>query len=329
MKKASRLCLAYIAISLPGFPALADDPSASGYPSRSIRVVVPFAAAGVTDIVTRILFDRVGQAIGQAIVVDNRPGAGGNIGVDQVAKSPPDGYTLVVADPSSSLPANVTLFPKLTFHPVKDLAPIAMFGTTGAVVIVTNSLPAKSIQELVALAKSKPGELTYGSTGNGTPGHLNGALFSKLAGIKTVHVPYRVGGQGTTDLIAGRISFWIAPIPTRLQQVNNGELRALAVAGRDRSADLPGVPSIKESGIGDFDASTTYAVFAPRGAPPEVTDRLYMEIQRALNDEGVQQRFRAAGVEPKLGTPADVTRLIETQIPLWASVIASTGITID
>jgi len=200
--------------------------------------------------------------------------------------------------------------------------------TTGAVVIVTNSLPTKSIQELVALAKSKPDELTYGSTGNGTPGHLNGALFSKLAAIKTVHVPYRVGGQGTTDLIAGRISFWIAPIPTRLQQVANGELRALAVAGRDRSADLPGVPSIKESGI-DFDASTTYAVFAPRGAPPEVTDRLYMEIQRALNDERVQQRFRAAGVEPKLGAPADVTRLIEAQIPLWASVIASSGITID
>ena len=329
MKKATALCLAHIAMAATGLPALADGVSASDYPNKSIRVVVPFAAAGVTDIVTRILFDQIGKRLGQPVIIDNRPGAGGNIAVDQVAKSSPDGYTLVVADPSSSLPANVTLFPKLTFHPVKDLVPIAIFGTTGAVVIVTNSLPAKSIQEFVSLAKSKPGELTYGSTGNGTPGHLNGALFSRLAGIKTVHVPYRVGGQGTTDLIAGRISFWIAPIPTRLQQVNNGELRALAVAGNTRSADLPGIPTIKESGIGDFDASTTYALFAPKGTPPEIADKLYMEIKRALENEDVQRRFRAAGVEPKLGGGADVTRLLETQIPLWASVITGAGITID
>jgi len=154
MKKATALCLAHIAMAATGLPALADGVSASDYPNKSIRVVVPFAAAGVTDIVTRILFDQIGQRLGQPVIVDNRPGAGGNIAVDQVAKSSPDGYTLVVADPSSSLPANVTLFPKLTFHPVKDLVPIAIFGTTGAVVIVTNSLPAKSIQEFVSLAKS-------------------------------------------------------------------------------------------------------------------------------------------------------------------------------
>jgi tripartite-type tricarboxylate transporter receptor subunit TctC len=149
MKRVLSLCLAYIAVAATGFPAVANDVNASDYPNKSIHVVVPFAAAGVTDIVTRILFDRIAQHIGQPIIVDNRPGAGGNIGVDQVVKSPPDGYTLVVADPSSSLPANVTLFPKLSFHPVRDLVPIAMFGTTGAVVIVTNSLPAKSIQEFV------------------------------------------------------------------------------------------------------------------------------------------------------------------------------------
>jgi tripartite-type tricarboxylate transporter receptor subunit TctC len=309
--------------------AMFSHAGASEYPNRSIRVVVPFAAAGVTDIVARILFDRIGQAIGQTIVIDDRPGAGGNIGVDQVAKSPPDGYTLVVADPSTSLAANVTLFPKLSFHPVKDLTPIAMVGSTGAVLIVTNSLPANSIGEFIALAKRKPSELMFGSTGNGTPGHLNGELFSQMVGIRTVHIPYRMGSQGTTDLMTGRIQFWIAPIPTRLEQINSGQLRALAVAGNDRSADLPGIPTIKESGFGDFDASTTYAVFAPKGTPPQVVDKLYTEIKRALDEEVVQRKFRAAGVEPKLGTPSEVTKLLESQIMRWADVIRSGGIKTD
>jgi tripartite-type tricarboxylate transporter receptor subunit TctC len=309
--------------------AMFSHAGASEYPNRSIRVVVPFAAAGVTDIVARILFDRIAQAIGQTIIIDDRPGAGGNIGVDQVAKSPPDGYTLVVADPSTSLAANVTLFPKLSFHPVKDLTPIAMIGSTGAVLIVTNSLPANSIGEFIALAKGKPSELMFGSTGNGTPGHLNGELFSQMVGIRTVHIPYRMGSQGTTDLMTGRIQFWIAPIPTRLEQINSGQLRALAVAGNDRSADLPGIPTIKESGFGDFDASTTYAVFAPKGTPPQVVDKLYTEIKRALDEEVVQRKFRAAGVEPKLGTPSEVTKLLESQIMRWADVIRSGGIKTD
>jgi len=316
-----------IAVSATG--ALLDHARALEYPNRSIRVVIPFAAAGVTDIVSRILFDRVAQSIGQPVIIDNRPGAGGNIGVDQVAKSPPDGYTLVVADPSSSLPANVTLFPKLGFHPVKDLVPIAGFGTTGAAVIATKSLPVGSIREFVAFAKSKPGELMFGSTGIGSPGHLNGELFSRHVGIKAVHVPYRVGSQGTTDLLTGRIHFWVAPIPTRLEQVRSGELRALAIAGNDRSADLPAVPTIKESGFGDFDASTAYAVFAPSGTPTEVVNKLFVEIRHALDEDVTQKKLRAAGVEPKIGTAADVTRLLERQILQWADTIKNAGIAIE
>jgi tripartite-type tricarboxylate transporter receptor subunit TctC len=326
-KSCSRLIACVIAVTAAA--ALFSHAGASEYPNKSIRVVVPFAAAGVSDIVARILFDRIGQSVGQTIVIDDRPGAGGNIGVDQVAKALPDGYTLVVADPSTSLPANVTLFPKLGFHPVKDLAPIAIFGTTGAVLIVTNLLPAKTIEEFVALAKRKPGDLMFGSTGNGTPGHLNGELFSQLVGIRTVHVPYRMGSQGTTDLMTGRIQFWIAPIPTRLEQVNAGQLRAIAVAGNDRSADLPDIPTIKESGFGDFDASTTYAVFAPTGTPPEIINKLYTQIKRALDDDVVRRKLRAAGVEPRMGTPSDVTRLLETQIARWADVIGSAGIKLD
>jgi tripartite-type tricarboxylate transporter receptor subunit TctC len=329
MSGTSRSCLSAWVIAVMAAATLVSQASAADYPNRSIHVVVPFAAAGVTDIVARILFDRIAQSVGQTIIIDDRPGAGGNIGLDQVAKSAPDGYTLVVADPSTSLPANVTLFPKLNFHPVRDLAPVALFGTTGAVLIVSNALPARSIEEFVALAKRKPGDLMYGSTGNGTPGHLNGVLFSQLVGIKTVHVPYRTGSQGTTDLLTGRIQFWIAPIPTRLEQINSGQLRALAVAGNERSADLPGLPTIRESGFGDFDASTTYAVFAPKGTPSDIIGTLYAEIARALGEEVVAQKFRAAGVEPRTGSPSDVARLLDAQIAQWADVIRSAGIKID
>lgn len=299
------------------------------FPIRTIRLVVPFAAAGVTDIVARIVFDKVAQALGQQVIIDNRPGAGGTIAVDAVAHSPPDGYTLVMADPSGSLPANLTLYPKLNFHPLRDLAPVASLGTTGAVLLVANDLPARTIHEFVALARARPGELTFVSTGNGTPGHLNGELFMRLAGIKAVHIPYRVVSQGVTDLVTSRVSFWIAPIPTLLSQIQAGQVRPLAVAGDARSADLPGIPTVKESGVGDFDASTTYGLFAPAGTPPEIVERIHVEVKRALEIDSVQQKLRAAGVEPKIGTPDDVKRLLETKIPQWAEVIKSAGIKID
>lgn len=302
---------------------------AAEYPSRTIKVVVPFAAAGVTDIVARVVFDQVSRAVGQTIVIDNRPGAGGTIAVEQVVNAPPDGYTVVMADPSGSLPANVTLYPNLKYHPVKDLTPVAIFGNTGANLLVNNELPVKTAQELVALAKSKPGELTFASTGVGTPGHLNGELFCRLAGIKAVHVPYRVVGQAVTDIVAGRISFWIAPIPTMLQNVRQGQLRPLAVAGEQRSSDLPGVPTVKETGIGDFDASTTYALFAPPGMPREFVDRLQAEIKRALEDPAVQSKLRAAGVVPGIGTPEDIAKMLQWRIPQWADVIKSAGIKIN
>lgn len=299
------------------------------YPKQIIKVVVPFAAAGVTDIVARVVFDRISRTTGLTIVVDNRPGAGGTIAVDQVINSPADGYTVVLADPSGSLPANVTLYPNLRYHPVKDLTPVAIFGNTGAVLLVNNDLPVKSAQDLVALAKSKPGELPFASTGPGTPGHLNGELFSRLAGIKAIHVPYRVVGQAVTDFVAGRIAFWIAPIPTMLQNVRQGQLKPLAVAGDQRSDDLPGIPTVQETGIGNFDASTTYALFAPPGTSKEIVDWLHNQIARALDDTEVQQKLRAAGVTPKIGLPEEVTKMLEWRIPQWAEVIKSAGIKVN
>lgn len=329
MFRNSMLCLRVLtaAALLTFVPAVVAN--AADYPNRPIKVVVPFAAAGVTDIVARVVFDRVSRAVGQTIVVENRPGAGGTIGVEQVVNAPPDGYTLIMADPSGSLPANVTLYPHLKYHPVKNLTPIAIFGTTGAVLLTHNAMSANSAPELVALAKKRPGELTFASTGVGTPGHLNGELFSRLAGIQTVHVPYRVVGQAVTDLVAGRIAFWIAPIPTMLQNVRQGQLRPLAVAGNSRSGDLPGIPTVKETGIGDFDASTTYAVFAPAGTPKDVVNILHAEIKKALDDEDVQQKLRAAGVQPGIGSPDDIAKMLELRIPQWADVIKAAGIKVN
>jgi tripartite-type tricarboxylate transporter receptor subunit TctC len=305
-------------------------PSAFGadYPERPIRVVVPYAGAGTMDIATRILFDRVSQTIGQPVVIDNRPGAGGNIGTEQVVKSAPDGYTLLVGDPMTSLSANVSLMPNLSFDPLKDLVPVANFGATGVAVLVTPSLPVKTLPEFVAYAKSRPGQLLYGSTGNGTPGHLNGEVFAKLVGVKVVHVPYRVGGQGTTDLLMGRIHFWLAQIPTRLEQVRSGQLRALAVAGSERSPDLPDIPTVKELGYGDFDASSAYAVFAPTGVPGGVIARLYNEIGDALRDERVVASLRAAGLEAKLMNSAGVSRMLQDQIVRWADIVKEANINV-
>jgi tripartite-type tricarboxylate transporter receptor subunit TctC len=309
--------------------ALGDVAPANDYPQRPVRAVVPFAPAGVMDIVARIVLERVGQSLGQQIVIDNRPGAGGTIAIDLVAHSQPDGYTIVIADPAGSLAASVSLYPKLNFDPVRDLAPIAFLGTTAAVLSVTNALPARTLQDFVAFAKSRPGELTFGSAGNGTPGHLNGELFKRLAGIDAIHVPYRVGSQAVTDLIAGRIAFWISPIATVLPQIQAGQLRALAVSGQMRSRDLPDVPTVKESGFGDYDVSTSYALFAPAGTPPAITGRLHAEVKRALETESVHQRLRTAGVEPRIGSADEVQRLLAGRIAQWSDVIKSSGIRID
>lgn len=319
-----RLCAALACLVLTTVAARPAD-----YPSRTIRVVVPFAAAGVTDIVARVVFQHIAETRGKTIIVDNRPGAGGTIAVGQVANETPDGYTVVMADPSGSLPANVTLYPDLKYNPQNDLAPIAIFGVTDAVLSVNNQLPVKTLQEFLAYAKSRPGELTFASTGVGTPGHLNGELFDRLTGIKAIHVPYRVVGQGVTDLIAGRISFWISPIPTVLPNIRQGQLRPLAVTGDHRSDELPNVPTMKEVGIGDFDASTTYAIFGPAGTPKPAIAWLGAEIRKALDDPGVQQKLRAAGVQPNYQPPEDITTMLQQRIPQWADVIKAAGIKIN
>ncbi len=291
--------IAFVAFILaPVSPPAVAEP----YPVRPIRVVVPFAAAGVQDVVTRIVFEKVSSLLGQAVIVENRPGAGGTIAMASVAAARPDGYTLVVSDPRGSLPAAPSLYPNLSYNPVTSFEPIAMIGSSGAVLSVGKDFPARSLNELVAMARAKPGDLTFGSTGNGTPGHLNGEQFKRLVGIDVVHVPYRVVSQAVTDLMTARISFWISPIATVLAQLNAGQVRALASATETRLPDIPDVPTIKEAGFGAFDASTAYAFFAPAGISPETLDMLTKVVGRAMDDPDVRQRIIKAGVAPEAAT---------------------------
>jgi tripartite-type tricarboxylate transporter receptor subunit TctC len=315
---------ALIALLAAGMPGAAQD-----YPARPIKVIVPFAAAGVQDVVSRIIFEKVSGALGQPVLIDNRPGAGGMLGLTAVAQSAPDGYTLAVGDPRGSLAAAPSLYARLPYDPLTSFVPVALVGTSGAVLSVGTSFPAKTLNELVALAKKSPGEITFGSTGNGTPGHLNGELFKRLVGIELVHVPYRVVSQAVTDLMTGRIGFWISPIATVLQQLQQGQLRALAVAGDSRAPELPDVPTVKEAGFGDFDVSTAYAFFAPAGTPKPVLDKLYAHINNALEEPDVQERLRRVGVQPKIGQPETVTAILAAKVTQWRSVIREAGIQIE
>jgi tripartite-type tricarboxylate transporter receptor subunit TctC len=307
--------------------ALIGAAKAEDYPSRSIHVIIPFGPGGVTDIVSRVMFDAMAKVLGQPTVIENRPGASGTIGDEFVADASPDGYTLLVNDPSGPLATAPSLYTSRHFDPTARLEPVALFGTTGAVLVVSANFPAKTLADFVALAKQKPGELLYGSTGVGTPGHLNGALFDRIVGIDARHVPYRVGSQGVTDLISGRLSFWIIPLPAVLPYIQNGQLRALAVAGDHRLQDLPDVPTVKESGFGDYDVSTMYALFVPHGTNADVVATLKRATDQVLAIDEVRQRLAKAGVEPMSGSAERISQILKTKIGQWADVIQAAGIT--
>jgi tripartite-type tricarboxylate transporter receptor subunit TctC len=309
--------------------ALAVPTAAQDYPSRQIKVIVPFAAAGVQDVVSRIVFENVAAALGQTAVIENRPGAGGTLGLTAAAQSAPDGYTLAVGDPRGSLAVAPSLYARLPYEPLTSFVPVALVGTSGAVLSVGTDFPARTLAELVDMAKKNPGQLTFGSTGNGTPGHLNGELFKRLVGIEVIHVPYRVVSQAVTDLMTARIGFWISPVATVLQQLQQGQLRALAVAGDNRAPELPDVPTVKEVGFGEFDVSTAYAFFAPAGTPKPVLDKLYAHIKNALDAPDVRDRLRNAGVQPRIGRPEEVTEILTAKIAQWRAVIREAGIQIE
>ena len=302
---------------------------APDYPTRAIRAIIPFAAGGVTDIVARIVLDRLASDLGQSIVIENRPNAGGTTAVMSAARSEPDGYTLLLADPYGTLPAAVTLYPHLGNDLIKNLEPVALLGTTAAALFVSNELKVSTLQQFLADAKARPGKLSFGSTGFGTPGHLNVELFKRQFGIEAAHVPYRVITQGVTDLITGQIQFWIGPIPAFLGQVQGKQLRALAVANDSRWPDLPEVPTVKETGLGEYNASSSYALFAPRGTPGPVIARLLAGVRAVMDAPDIKQRLRIAGVEPRIAPAEEVAEILQSRTAQWREVIQAAGITLE
>jgi tripartite-type tricarboxylate transporter receptor subunit TctC len=291
---------------------------AQTFPDRPIRLVVPYGTGGITDITARILGPRLGEELGQQVVVDNRPGGAGMIGFGAAANAPADGHTLVLA--TTALAANPVLFKAIPYDARKSFTPISLIGVVPMVLVVPPSSPANSIAELIALARAKPSELNYGSAGNGSDNHLTAELFNYLAGIKVMHVPYRGGGQVMTDLIAGRLSFVFATMPTALPYLGEGRLRALATTGQIRNAALPNVPTVAETALPGFSLYAWLGLFGPANIPAPILDRLNTATVAALRHRETAERLRTIGLETKGGTPQELAAHLDRELTRWADL---------
>jgi tripartite-type tricarboxylate transporter receptor subunit TctC len=301
------------------------DAPAQTYPDKPIRILVGFAAGGPADISARLLADRLAEAWGQPVVVENVTGAAGNLATDRVAKAAPDGHTLLLAA-SATIVTNPSLYQKLPFDPVKDLAPITQICFTPNILAVPTDVPAKSVTELVAFVRTHPGALTYGSAGVGTSQHLAGELFKTLAGIDIQHVPYRGIAAVMPDLLGGRLTMAFGNISAILPLVRDGKLRALAVSSPRRSASVPDLPTMIEAGFPGFDATAWFALMAPAGTPVAIIEKLHRETVRILALPEVRKRFDTLGMEPVGNTPAEFAAEIARETPQWAKVIRDAGI---
>jgi tripartite-type tricarboxylate transporter receptor subunit TctC len=290
-------------------------PQAQAFPDRPIRLIVPYGTGGITDITARIIGPRLGDELGQQVVVDNRPGGAAMIGFGATARAPADGHTLVLA--TTALAANPILFRNIPYDARKDFAPISLVGLVPMVLVVPASSPATTLAELMALARSKPGALNYGTAGNGSDNHLTAELFGYRAGIRAMHVPYRGGGQVMTDLIAGRLSFVFATLPTARPFITEGHLRALATTGQTRSAALPEVPTVTEAGLPEFVLYAWLGLLGPSGIPAPILDRLSTATTAALRHAETAARLRTIGLEVQAGTPQQMAAHLERELNRW------------
>jgi len=317
-----------LALAAAAFVAVLSAASAaraqSDYPNRPIRFVVGFIPGSSADITARVLGNRMSQILGQQIVVEGKPGAGSNLAAEYVARAPKDGYTLFVL--SSANLTNAAINPNLPFDIVKDFAPIALINSVAVILVVHPSVGAGSVQELIALAKSKPGELLYASTGVGTAPHLSGELLSMRAGVKLVHVPYQGSPQAATDLIAGRVSMMFSPASAVVSQVEAGTLKVLASAAGKRPGILPNVPTMAEAGMPDFDTSIWFGLVAPAGTPRPVIDKLAGAVREAVASNEVVTAWRPQGIDPLAGGPEDFARHIASESKRWSEVAAAAGL---
>ena len=317
MKRIIALVLALIAL-----PALAQSDAA--FPARPIRLVVPFAAGGGNDLLARVISQRLQTAWGQPVLVDNKPGAGGNIGADFVAKSAPDGHTLLLA--TNTLTINPAIFATIPFDVRQDFAPVALAAATPFVLLVNNELPVKSVRDLIAHARAKPGKLSYASVGIGTPHHLGMELFKSLTGPDIVHVPYKGSVTALTDLSSGQVQVMLASINAAMPFMQGGKVRAIAIAEPKRIESARDLPTVIESGVPGYEITAWYAVLAPARTPPEIVRKLGDEIFKVMGESDTRERLRPAGFEIVRGNAAELRALISSDIDKWAGVVKSAGI---
>ena len=302
--------------------------SAQTYPSKPVRLVVPFPAGGSLDVVARAIGSKLSEAWGQPVVIDNRPGAGGNIGADLVAKSPPDGYTILEGALSTHA-VNVSLYSRMPYDPVRDFEPITLVAVTPNVLVLNPSVPANDVKELIAYAKANPGKLSFGSGSNGSAGHLAGELFKMEAGVDMVHVPYKGAAPAMQDLLAGRVQLMFDNLANSMQQVRAGKLKALAVTTAHRSTLVPELPTLSEAGLPGFDISTWWGFLAPRGTPKEIVAKWNAEVARILATPEMKAFFAQQGAEPSPTSPETFGAMIQSEIAKYAKIVKASGAKVD
>ena len=313
----------HIVAGAAALPAVSHIARAQTYPTRPVRIVVPFAPAGTTDIVARLIGQWLSERLGQQFVIENRPGGAGNIGTEAVVRAIPDGYTLLSIDVSAAI--NATLFDKLNYNFIRDIAPVANFVSVANVMVVNPSFPAKSVPEFVAYAKGNPGRISVASAGIGTPNHLSGELFKTMAGLDMAHVPYRGGGPAIADLLGGQVDVTFAVVTTAIEYIRSGKLRALAVTSAKRQQALPEIAPMADF-LPGYEAIGWFGLFAPRNTPVEIVNRLNKEVNAALSDPKIKARLADLGGEPLPGSPEDLGRLVADDKEKWAKVIRAANI---
>ena len=333
--RASVLSISSLLVSLPAglaagvaIPAHAQQAAAAAWPSRTVRIVVPFGPGGSADLVARILGQRLTESLAQPVIVENRPGAGAMLGNELVAKSPPDGYTLTIGT-LGPFAVNQSLFRKVPYDSQRDFAPVTLTGASSHVLVVHPSMPVKSMMELIALAKQRPGQLSFASSGIGNATHLTGELFKSMAGVDVVHVPYKGGGAAVADLIGGHVGFSFASMPSALPHVRGGKLRALAVAPAQRVPSAPELPTVAESGLPGFSSEDWQGVLAPAKTPQDIVMRLNGEIHKVLGTAEVREKLDAQGFQVRLSTPQQFAELIRSESTKWAKIVKEANIRID
>jgi tripartite-type tricarboxylate transporter receptor subunit TctC len=307
---------------------VATSAQAQGWPNKPIKYIVPFAAGGTTDILGRMVGAKLSEALGQPVVVENRPGAAGALGVELLAKSPPDGYT-IGGGTISSHAINVSLYSKLPYDPVKDFTPITMLATLPNMLVVHTSIPANNVAELIAYLKANPNKLSFGSAGNGTSQHMSGEMFKAMTGVQMQHIPYKGSGPMIPDLLAGTISMSFENLTTAYPPAKGGKLKALAVTSSKRSFLAPEVPTMQEAGLAGYDISSWQAMFAPAGLPKDIHERLYAETVKALKSPEVSKRLQELGLDAGGMRPEELNALIRADIPKLGKIVRDSGAKVD